>query len=89
MDPARTPLAIAIFVCLGEPADFCCDAAAFTKCGEQVGANAAAASDAVEEGRLEDARDAEGGGGEKDAEGWCRADKEVLYAVSVMWVVFG
>ena len=67
-----------------EPSDFGCDAARAV--GERVAdgfAHAIRAADAVEEVRLEDAGDAEGGGCEQDAEGWGGADKEVLVIVNV------
>lgn len=78
MDPARPAFAIAFFVCACEPADFGRDAAAFGQSTCQVGAHTLGAADAVEEGGLEDAGDAEGGGGEEDAQGGRGADEEVL-----------
>lgn len=79
---AVDPAVAAVFVDARHPAHFGGDAAAL---GEGVGefvADAGGAADFVHEGRLEDAGDAEGGGGEEDAEGGVGADEEVLEEVS-------
>jgi hypothetical protein len=61
VDPAGTAFAFTVFVGLRKPTDLGGYAAAFAKCFGEIGAHAAAASDAVEEGRLENAGDAKGG----------------------------
>ena len=74
MDPAVA----AVFVDARHPADFGRDAAAL---GQGVGefvADAGGAADLVHEWRLQYAGDAEGGGGEEDAEGGVGADEKVL-----------
>jgi hypothetical protein len=62
-----------------QPAHFGGDAAAGGEGGGEFFAHARGAADAAEEGRLEDAGDAEGGGGEEDAEGGVWAYEEILW----------
>ena len=59
VDPAWSAFAFTILVGVREPTDLSRDATAFTESGTQVGTDAAAATDAVKEGRLKDARDAQ------------------------------
>lgn len=63
---------------VGEPADFGRDAGAVGEGVEDSFADVLGAADAVEEFGLQEARDAEGGGGEGYAEGGVWADEEVL-----------
>lgn len=82
VDPARTAFFVRV-VEVGdgarEPSDLGGHAArAICKGVADGGAHAVAAADAVEELGLEDAGYTKGGGGEEDAEGWGRADEEVL-----------
>lgn len=82
VNPARAAFLLPAFellYCVGQPADLGCYAAGAV--GEGVAervAHALGAADAVEEMRLHDAGDAEGGGGEENAEGRRRANEEVL-----------
>ena len=78
MDPTWPALALAALVCASQPANFGRHATTFSQRGAEVGAYAAAASNAIEEGRLQDSWHAEAWGNEEDAQRWCRADEEIL-----------
>ncbi len=83
MDPPRLPLhphtiPIPRRSRVSEPGDFRRDACAMRESVEDPLADVVWAADALEEFGLQEARDAEGGGGEGDAEGGVGADEEVL-----------
>lgn len=63
---------------IGDPRDFCSHGSAVGEGVEDAVADVGGAADAVEEFGLQQARDAEGGGGEGDAEGGVGPDEEVL-----------
>ena len=77
MDPAG--LAFDVAGSGAEPGDFGRDAGAVREGVEEAFADVLGAADAVEEFGLEEAQDAEGGGGEGYAEGGVGADEEVLF----------
>ena len=76
MDPAGLALDVARNG--AEPGDFGRDAGAVRESVQQAFADVLRAADAVEEFGLQQARDAQGGGGEGYAEGGIGADEEVL-----------
>lgn len=78
MNPAWATFAFTVFVWTREPTDLCSHASTFSKRGLQVCADTWRATDAVEEGRLQNSWDAQGWGGEKDAERGSWSDEEVL-----------
>ena len=78
VDPSRSALAFAVFVGAREPSDLCCYSTAFSQRCSQIRADTAAASDAVQEGGLQDARDTKRGRGEKDSKRWGWTDEEIL-----------
>lgn len=79
MDPAG--LALDVAGSGAEPGDLGRDAGAVREGVEQALADVLRATDAVEEFGLQEARDAEGGGGEGYAERGIGADEEVLFAL--------
>ena len=87
---AVDPAGLAFDVSLGaaEPGDFRGDARSVCERVEEAFAYAFGTADAFEEFGLQEAGDAEGGGGEGYAEGGVGADEEVLYcfwSVVVLW----
>ena len=86
---AVDPAGLAFDVSLGaaEPGDFRGDARSVCERVEEAFAYAFGTADAFEEFGLQEAGDAEGGGCECYAEGWVRANEEVLWSEIVSWVV--
>jgi hypothetical protein len=82
VDPSRSAVAFAVFVGACEPSNFCRHTTAFSQRCSQIGANAGAATNSVQEWRLQDARDTKRGRCEKDSERWGGTNEEILRDVS-------
>jgi len=77
VNPSSTTFVVAMAA--GNPADFCCDAAAFGKGGSEFVSYAGGATDSIQEGGLENSWDAKRGRGEENAERRVGANEKILF----------